>query len=41
MNRLLTSVVQLFLLASVVYCLRLMWADLKHDVIETIKDFQK
>ena len=41
MNRLLTSIVQLFLLASVVYCFRLMWADLKADVIETIKDFRK
>jgi hypothetical protein len=41
MNRLLTTAVQLFLLVSVIYCLRLMWADLKHDVTETIKDLRK
>jgi hypothetical protein len=41
MSRVLTSAVQLFLLASVVYCVRLMWADLKHDVTETIKDLKK
>jgi hypothetical protein len=41
MNRLLTSVVQLFLVVSAVYMFRLMWADLKADVIETIKDLRK
>jgi hypothetical protein len=41
MNRLLTSIVQLFLVASAVYMFRLMWADLKADVIDTIKDLRK
>ena len=41
MNRLLTSIVQLFLVASAVYMFRLMWADLKQDVTDTIKDFRK
>lgn len=41
MNRLLTTIVQLFLLGGVVVCARMMWAELKHDVIETIKDFKK
>ena len=40
-NRLLTTAVQLFLVISTAYMLRLMWADLKADVIETIKDLRK
>jgi hypothetical protein len=40
-NRLLTTAVQLMLLGGVIVCIRLMWADLKNDVIETIKDFRK
>ena len=41
MNRLLTSIVQLGLVISAAYMFRLMWADLKADVIETIKDIRK
>lgn len=41
MNRLLTSIVQLVLLVSVVYMFRLMWADLKNDLLETIKDLKE
>jgi hypothetical protein len=41
MNRLLTTIVQLGLVISAVYMFRLMWADLKADVLDTIKDIRK
>jgi hypothetical protein len=41
MNRLLTTAVQLFLVLGAFACLRLMWADLKQDVTDTIKDLRK
>jgi hypothetical protein len=41
MNRLLTTIVQLGLAISAVYMFRLMWADLKADVVDTIKDIRK
>lgn len=41
MNRILTTIVQLFLVLGAFACLRLMWQDLKQDIIETIKDFKK
>lgn len=41
MNRILTTLVQLMLVGGAFICLRMMWADLKADIIETIKDLQK
>lgn len=40
MNRVITTLVQLFLVGGAFVCLRLMWQDLKHDIIETIKDIK-
>ena len=41
MNRLITSIVQLFLLTSVVFLWRMMWQDLKEDFREIVADFKK
>ena len=41
MNRLLTSLVQLFLVATVVYCFRLMLPELKQDAKEFFKLIKK
>lgn len=41
MNRLITTLVQMFIALGAFACLRLMWQDLKNDVTETIKDFKK
>jgi hypothetical protein len=40
-NRILTTLVQLGLGVSALYMFRLMYADLKADVIDTIKDIRK
>jgi hypothetical protein len=40
MNRLLTTIVQLSIAIPALYMGRLMWADLKEDVREVIKDFR-
>lgn len=40
MNRLITTIVQLMLVAGAFACLRLMWADLKHD-IQDMKNWRK
>ena len=41
MNRLLTTAVQLVLVGGALVMGRMMWADLKQDVTDTIKDFRK
>lgn len=41
MNRILTTLVQLMLFGGVLVCLRLMWADLKADLIEMKNDLRK
>jgi hypothetical protein len=41
MNRLLTTAVQLALAGGALVLGRMMWADLKQDVKDTIKDFRK
>ena len=38
MNRILTTIVQLFLVLGAFACLRLMWQDLKHDIAEIKND---
>jgi hypothetical protein len=41
MSRILTTLVQLMLAGGVFACLRLMWADLKNDLIEIKNDLRK
>jgi hypothetical protein len=41
MNRVLTTIVQLFLVLGTLAVLRLMWQDLKHDLIEIKNDLRK
>jgi hypothetical protein len=41
MNRILTTIVQLFLVLGAFACFRLMWQDLKHDLIEIKNDLRK
>ena len=41
MNRILTTLVQLMLVAGAFVCIRLMWNDLKSDIVDTIKDLRK
>lgn len=41
MNRFLTSLVQLMIVGGALVCLRLMWADLKHDIAEIKNDLRK
>jgi hypothetical protein len=41
MNRILTTLVQLMIFGGVLVCLRLMWADLKHDIVEIKNDLRK
>ena len=38
MNRILTTLVQLFIAGGAIVCLRLMWADLKNDIAEMKND---
>jgi hypothetical protein len=41
MNRILTTIVQLFIAGGALICLRLMWADLKTDLAEIKNDLRK
>jgi len=41
MNRILTTLVQLVLAGGAIVCLRLMWQDLKNDLIEIKNDLRK
>ena len=41
MNRILTTLVQLMLFGGALVCLRMMWADLKNDLIEIKNDLRK
>lgn len=41
MNRLLTSMVQIFIASAALYMAYLMWGELKQDVREFIKEFKK
>lgn len=41
MTRLLTTLVQLMLVGGVIACLRLMWADLKHDMMEILDEIRE
>lgn len=41
MNRVLTTIVQLFLAGGAIILGRMMWYELKQDVKETIKDLRK
>ena len=41
MNRILTTLVQLFIAGGAFACLRLMWYDLKKDLDEIKKDLRK
>lgn len=40
-NRILTTIVQLFLAGGAIILGRMMWHDLKQDIKETIKDLRK
>ena len=41
MNRILTTLVQLFLVVGAFTCFRLMWQDLKADLAEIKNDLRK
>lgn len=41
MNRILTTLVQLMLVAGAFVCIRLMWNDLKADLVEIKNDLSK
>lgn len=41
MNRLLTTLVQLMLAGGVIACLRLMWIDLKGDMLEILDEMRE
>ena len=41
MNRILTTLVQLFIAGGALVCLRLMWADLKTDLAEIKNDLRR
>ena len=41
LNRILTTLVQIFLVGGTIILCRMMWADLKNDFKETIKDLRK
>ncbi len=41
MNRFITTLVQLILFGGALVCLRMMWADLKNDLIEIKNDLRK
>ena len=40
-NRILTTIVQLFLVGGALVLGRMMWHELKQDIKETIKDLRK
>jgi hypothetical protein len=41
MNRILTTIVQLFLAGGAIILTRMMWQELKQDIKETLKDLRK
>lgn len=41
MSRFITTLVQLMLFGGAIVCLRLMWTDLKNDLIEIKNDLRK
>ena len=41
MNRLITTLVQLMIAGGALICLRMMWSDLKADLIEIKNDLRK
>jgi hypothetical protein len=41
MNRIITTLLQLIIVGGALVCLRLMWSDLKADLIEIKNDLRK
>jgi hypothetical protein len=41
MNRMLTTIVQLFLVGGAIVCVAMMWQDIKQDIKEIKNDLQK
>ena len=41
MNRIITTIVQLFLAGGAIILGRMMWQELKQDIKETVKDLRK